>query len=122
MINHLVFSVVADFTAIVAYLCRNFLRCYGCPLVDSYANLYLFDGDFGNYFDNYFSFGSSSVSKNVEAGMIRGRLFGGGHSRGRMNSGVSLLAKTAFLMTSQLRHHHVVPNQIKFIARLHSAY
>jgi len=25
-----------------------------------------------------------------------------------MNSGISLLAKTAFLMTSQLRHHYVV--------------
>ena len=32
----------------------------------------------------------------------------GGHSRGRMNSGVSLLAKTAFSMTSQLRHQYVV--------------
>ena len=36
------------------------------------ANLYLFDGHFGNYF----SFGSSPMSKNVEAGMLRRRPFG----------------------------------------------
>jgi len=31
-----------------------------------------------------------------------------GHSRGRINSGISLLAKTAFSMKSQLRHHYLV--------------
>jgi len=37
------------------------------------ANLYLFD----NYFDKYFSVGSSAMSKCVGQGMLRGRLFGG---------------------------------------------
>jgi len=35
----------------------------------------------------------------------------GGHSRGSMDSGVSLLAKTAFSMTSLLRHHYVVSSK-----------
>ena len=74
---------------IVSYNMHGFRQ--GCPVLDDLiyscnpdifllqehwltpANLYLFD----NHFVNYFSFGSSAMSKTIESGMLRGRPFGG---------------------------------------------
>ena len=54
------------------------------------ANLYLFDDHFGDYF----SFGSSPMSKIVEAGMLRGRPFGG----------VVILIKNSFRKLTEAIH------------------